>query len=167
LPAAGLEDKLKGWTGPSSDTERDKQERTERMIRQAVDSHPAFRGCRPSVYAKGSYANKTNVRTDSDVDVAVQCHAARYWDGRRNVPEHSTYQGIWTPSKLRSELQAALEVKFPGQVDVNGSTAFRIHSSTARVDADVVPCFDFTYYFADGNSRDGVMIHQEGRHPPS
>ena len=60
-----LEEKLSGWTGPSSETERDKQERTERMIRQAVNDHAAFKDCRRGVYVKGSYANKTNVRPDS------------------------------------------------------------------------------------------------------
>lgn len=66
-----LEDTLSGWTGPSSDTEQDKQDRTIRMIREAVQSHDAFDDCTLSVYPKGSYANNTNVRADSDVDVAI------------------------------------------------------------------------------------------------
>lgn len=36
-----LEEKLKGWTGPSSTTEQEKQERVERMIRQAVKESQA------------------------------------------------------------------------------------------------------------------------------
>ena len=32
-----LEDTLSGWTGPSSDTEQEKQERTVRMIREAIE----------------------------------------------------------------------------------------------------------------------------------
>lgn len=154
-----LEDKLSGWTGPSSQTEREKQERTERMIRQAVDNHPAFKKCRLGIFAKGSYANKTNVKLDSDVDIAVQCREARYIDEEtQGTVQTNPYQGSWTPSKLRSELQSALEAKFPDQVDAKGPTAFRIHSSSARVDADVVPCFDYTYYFASGTRRDGTMI---------
>ena len=31
-----LEDKLVSWTGPSSASEQDKQERTERMVKEAV-----------------------------------------------------------------------------------------------------------------------------------
>jgi len=73
-----LEDKLAAWTKPSSDTEQDKQDRTERMIRQAIDSHVAFNNCSLKVYAKGSYANNTNVRSDSDVDVAVECTDVQY-----------------------------------------------------------------------------------------
>jgi tRNA nucleotidyltransferase (CCA-adding enzyme) len=74
-----LEDKLSGWIGPSSDTEKDKQDRTERMIREAIDSHEPFNDCSLKVFAKGSYANNTNVRTDSDVDIAVQCTDCQYW----------------------------------------------------------------------------------------
>lgn len=77
---ATLEEKLAGWTGPSSPTEQEKQDRTERMIRDAVTAHPAFEGYDIEVYTKGSYANKTNVRADSDVDIAVQCHEAIYSD---------------------------------------------------------------------------------------
>ena len=62
-----LEQRLSSWTGPSSSTEQDKQARTERMVRAAIDVHPAFTGCQMNVYAKGSYPNNTNVRTESDV----------------------------------------------------------------------------------------------------
>jgi len=75
-----LEDQLSGWTVPSSDTEKDKQDRTERMIRQAIDAHAPFNNCSLKVFTKGSYANNTNVRLDSDVDIAVECKDVLYWD---------------------------------------------------------------------------------------
>jgi hypothetical protein len=158
-----LEDRLSGWTGPSSPTEQDKQDRTERMIREAVKAHPAFNGVDLAIYAKGSYANNTNVKTDSDVDVAVQCGECVYWDEATEGSHTSisAYKGIWTPTKLRSELEAALKKKFPGQVDASGSTAFRIHSGSARVDADVVPCFDYHYYVTSGRYREGVKVFKK------
>ncbi len=154
-----LEDKLSGWTGPSSDTEKDKQDRTERMIRQAIDSHAPFNDCSLKVYAKGSYANNTNVRSDSDVDIAVECTEVLYWkESEKGVhTPGNPYKGIWTPAKLRAELLSAMKAKFPGQVDSTGSTAIQINSSSARVDADVVPCFSFRYYMKHG-SRDGTKI---------
>ncbi|GAB3174059.1 hypothetical protein GCM10027059_45780 [Myceligenerans halotolerans] len=155
-----LENKLAGWIGPSSSTEQEKQERTERMIRQAISSHPAFNDCSLTVFTKGSYANNTNVRADSDVDIAVQCHEARY--SRAASPDarsaSAPYSGIWTPDKLRSELTTALRARFPGAVDISGSTALRVDSNTARVEADVVPCFDFRYYFAAGGYREGTKV---------
>lgn len=48
-----LEEKLTGWTGPSSSTEQEKQDRTERMIRQAINSHTPFNNCSLKIYAKG------------------------------------------------------------------------------------------------------------------
>lgn len=151
------EQQLTGWTQPSSNSEQEKQERTERMVREAVANHAAFKGCSLTVYAKGSYPNNTNVQADSDVDIGVQCHEVMYFD--ESAPGASgpsnPYTGVWTPVKLRSELVAALQAKFPGQVDTSGSTAITVHSSSARVDADVVPCFDYREYFA-GWHRDGA-----------
>lgn len=154
-----LEDKLSGWTGPSSNTEQDKQDRTERMIRQAINSHEPFNNCSLKVYAKGSYANNTNVRSDSDVDIAVECTEVLYWEEPEKGSHTSgkPYEGIWTPAKLRAELLSAMETKFPGQVDSSGSTAIQINSNSARVDADVVPSFSFRYYMKYG-SRDGTKI---------
>ena len=158
-----LEQKLSGWTVPSSDTEQEKQARTERMIREAVQAHSAFDDCSLSVYAKGSYPNSTNVRADSDVDIAVQCHDVVYYEeqtpGARG--QGSPYEGIWTPSKLRSELTEALEAEFGSQVDTSGSTAIGVNSSSARVDADVTPCFDYKYYFSSGRSREGIRVFRK------
>jgi hypothetical protein len=48
-----LEQSLSGWTGPSSEYEQEKQERTQRMVREAVNNHPVFRGCNLNAYPKG------------------------------------------------------------------------------------------------------------------
>lgn len=154
------ESTLAGWTGPSSDTEQDKQDRTERMIREAVDDHPAFDDCTLRVFAKGSYANNTNVKADSDVDIAVECQDVEYWEEAEDglyQPDHP-YTGPWTPEALRRELVAALRAKFPGQVDATGSVAIAVNASTARVDADVVPCFSYVYYMKGGGVRTGTKI---------
>lgn len=154
-----LEDKLSGWTGPSSDTEQEKQDRTERMIRDAIDSHAPFNNCSLKIYAKGSYANNTNVRSDSDVDIVVECTDVLYWDEEESGihTRGKPYEGMWTPAKLRLELTAALKVKFPNRVDDTGTTAIQINSSSARVDADVVPCFSYQYYLNSG-TRSGTKI---------
>src|SRR5665648_567183 len=103
-----LEEKLAGWTGPSSSTEQDKQERTERMIREAVAAHDAFKGSAYNIYAKGSYANNTNVRSDSDVDIAIECTEVMYYQDKDPNVDHSgsPYQGVWTPDYLRSQVEA-------------------------------------------------------------
>lgn len=159
---ATVEDTLSGWTGPSSNTEQEKQERTERMIRDAIAAHQPLKNVGLSVFAKGSYANNTNVRADSDVDIAVECTEAEYWEEAQpglRPSNSSDYQGRWTPSLLRSELTAALVAQFgKDAVDSSNSTAIFVKSSTARVDADVVPCFSFRRYMPGGNDWLGTMI---------
>ncbi|WP_421248732.1 nucleotidyltransferase [Aeromonas jandaei] len=157
-----LEEKLASWTGPASITEKDKQDRTERMIREAINAHAAFNNCSLNVFAKGSYANNTNVRSDSDVDIAVECTDVEYYNVApyAKAPQSAPYTGIWTPEKLRNELVAAMEAKFPDKVDSSGSVAIQINSSSARVDADVVPCFSYRYYMQVG-SREGTKVFKK------
>ncbi|MEZ8199112.1 nucleotidyltransferase domain-containing protein [Vibrio splendidus] len=160
-----LEDRLSGWKGPSSDTEQDKQERTERMIRQAIQDHEPLNDCALTIFTKGSYSNNTNVRSDSDVDIAVECTECVYWEEAEKdlrPTSNSPYSGKWTPDKLRIEIIAALRNKFPGQVDATGTTAIQINSSSARVDADVVPCFSYKYYLTGGGVRLGTKIFKNG-----
>jgi tRNA nucleotidyltransferase (CCA-adding enzyme) len=57
--------------GPASDTEEQDRDRTERRIRDAILAEGRLAG-KVRVFVKGSYANGTNVRRDSDVDVAVE-----------------------------------------------------------------------------------------------
>ena len=156
-----LEDRLEAWTAPSSPTEQDKQDRTERMVREAIDAHDPFDGVGLSVYAKGSYANNTNVKADSDVDIAVECTECIYYDEEEPGADTSgggPYNGPWTPQKLRTELVKALNEKFGDQVDSSGEIAIGVNSSSARVDADVVPCFTYRYYFKSGGYRQGTKI---------
>ena len=155
-----LDDTWNSWTQPSSASEQEKQECTERMIQDAISSHEPFSDCGLVVFAKGSYPNNTNVRLDSDVDIALECTEVEHWEEAEedaHIPGEP-YEGIWTPAKLRSELTAALMSKFPGQVDLTGSIALQVHSSTARIDADVVPCFSYRYYFGSGECREGTKI---------
>ena len=148
------------WIMPSSDTEKDKQDRALRMVKSAVDAWPAFKGVSYRIYAKGSYANNTNVRLDSDVDIAVQNCECLYYDyngcEKASGEVTSPYEGEWTPSHWRAEILAALKSKFPGEVSGSGTVAITIdeHDGT-RPDIDVVPSFDFVRY----DSSDKVSQH--------
>lgn len=109
---------LRRWVMPSSDYEKDKQDRALRMVKSAIDAWPAFNGVSYHIYAKGSYANNTNVRLDSDVDIAVQNRECLYYEYNGCEQPSSegtpTYDGDWTPPLWRAEILAALDAKFPG-----------------------------------------------------
>lgn len=160
------EDQLMTSTKPSSDSEKEKQERTERMIGEAIRDYDGFDGYRDEfrIYAKGSYANNTNVRAESDVDIVVECTDVVYWRNHdTSRPGHTggtPYSGIWTPTLLRSEILAALTQKFPGAV-TEGSTAFEVNTSSARVNADVVPSFTFKLYYSGGSFAQGTKVFKK------
>src|SRR3954465_4654842 len=62
---------LRNSIGPASPTEEADRDRTEKRIRDAILADGRLAG-NVRVFVKGSYANNTNVRRDSDVDVAVE-----------------------------------------------------------------------------------------------
>lgn len=168
MSAAQRQALLSQWIKPSSENEVDQQERAERMIRNAIKNHSAFNGVSIQIYAKGSYANNTNVRRDSDVDIVVECHELMYYDYQDGVtasgPKASSYTGKWEPSVWRSEVVNALENEFGKRdVDSSGSVAIAVAvKEGSRPSADVVPSFHYRKYWT-GDRRsfsDGSRVYK-------
>lgn len=65
------EDTLKGWCNPASNNEKEKIERTINMIKNAISNSSELNDLAIEVFVQGSYANNTNVRINSDVDVCI------------------------------------------------------------------------------------------------
>jgi|ERR1051325_4179430 hypothetical protein len=137
------------WSKPSSDTEQTKSDNAERMITDAIKGCPALRGRDVRVFAKGSYANNTNVRQESDVDIVVACRDPFFTEfvfadyGRDTV---GLVDAPYSYDQFKNDVGAALIAKF-GQTGVTrGKKAFDVHANTYRVDADVVPCFELRRY---------------------
>ena len=130
------------------------------MVRDAIDSHGPFRCVRKQVYAKGSYANNTNVRLDSDVDIVVQCDELHYYDLAPGVspplsPGAGNYTGVWTPGEWRTEVAAAIINHFGvSGVDTSGNIALLIRERIgSRPSTDVVPSFQYRRHL-DGNGQE-------------
>ena len=64
------EQQLKSWTSPLSQSEEQRAENTIRMIKAAMDANSQLRSLDYEVFVQGSYANNTNVRTDSDISIS-------------------------------------------------------------------------------------------------
>lgn len=161
---------IEHWAAKSSDSENDRMDRAERMVRAAIESHPAFQTDRTSVhvYAKGSYPNETNVRADSDVDVVVENRSVYYFDyidpqESQNAtadPTFVPYEGGWTPELWRTEVQNALRNHFGSSgIDTDGSVAILVKEvAGSRPSCDVVPAFEYRRY--DRFDRAPSFTHQ-------
>ncbi len=142
---------LRRWSQPPSPAEMQRLERAERMVRSAVAAHPAFADVDISVEAKGSYANNTNVRHDSDVDIKVELHDpyVHAFEPKLNFMARqlrNDYQGPWTAGHLRDEVGTALAAAFD-DVDAGHNVAFYVPEvAGSRPSTDVVPCYTFRQY---------------------
>ena len=138
------------WAKPVSDTENEKCERAERMIRAAIGESQALKAHTIRVFTQGSYRNDTNVRQDSDVDIAVCCTDICMPDFSM-APELTRAEvGIsdaqYSHQQFKNEVGAALVAYFGSGGVTRGNKAFDVHENTSRVDADVVPCIDLFLY---------------------
>jgi len=162
-----LEDKLRLYTKPSSDYEQDRQDRAERMVRQGVaiwlDGRNDLASYDIRYVVKGSYANNTNVRQDSDVDIAVLRTDFHYFDASDVRPEdRHTGSGVDYPLEgiaFRNSLAASLKSQFGASSDTTGKTAIELLENSGRVSADVVPAFLFRKYYYDAL---GSISYHEG-----
>lgn len=158
-----LEDKLAGYKNPSSDNEKDKQGRAKRMVQDAVKGWSGFERITYRILPKGSYANNTNVKADSDVDIAVIHDGFHYFDDSELPPNRKIKRSPVTSfhydgADFRSELEKALRAKFRSQCDTSGKTAITVRETSSRVSIDVVPSFQYRKYYFD--SLFGVQYHE-------
>ncbi len=137
---------LRGWAKPASDTEEEKCNNATSMIKDAISTNMAHWNV--EVFPQGSYHNNTNVRQNSDVDICACLKDSFFY----HLPTGYTAQqfGIGpapiTFSDYKNLVEAALVAKFGRQGVRRGNKAFDIHENTYRVDADVVPCFEYREY---------------------
>jgi predicted nucleotidyltransferase len=138
------------WGGAPSTTEQTKSENAQRAVRKSIDANQKLSTKTIEVFAQGSYANRTNVRQDSDIDICVLYKDAFF-------PNYSMSEGLneaalgfmegWYPyADFKNDVEAALKSYFGAGSITRGKKAFDVHANTYRVDADVVPCFEHRRY---------------------
>lgn len=160
----GWEDTFRRWGKAPGTTEQTKCENAETAIRKAIAADFTLSNKSVTVFAQGSYRNRTNVRQDSDVDICVFCTDTFFYD----LPEGMTRTeaGIVVASyhypEYKNDVEHAL-VDFFGQDGVKrGTKAFDVHKNTYRVDADAIACFEYRKYDDDGNYITGTAFIPDG-----
>lgn len=169
------EDTLRSWVRPPSDNEDRKRNKTEEEIKKALGTSSRLKSVGYKVYAKGSYANNTNVRLDYDVDVAVECSDFYYHeligtanDVKRAAVEKKliAYNGGYTISQFKNDVEQALVDCYGRDAVKRGNMAMRVRKNKTTLPADVVPCFDFRHiydvdWFGNIQFHKGTLIYPD------
>ena len=151
---------------PPSKNEDEKRQRTEDQIRAALDAYEPLQQRRYIIYAKGSYANNTNVRLDYDVDIAVEYRGFFYSDLCFELEGASDADvGIVASSDpysrvdFKSDIRAALIAAFGSTAIEDGRVAYRVREKKTTLPADVVPSWEYRRYDRIVN---GIPQYHEG-----
>lgn len=141
-------------SGPASSTEEQERDRTEARIKAAINAADIPASVR--VYAKGSYANNTNVRRDADVDIAIEWtetfKVKTQGDAEGKTPAELGYTPVDEPitsAEFRRRVERAMVAAFgTALVDTAPDKHIGVAASSNTLDADVVPCFAMRRYDA-------------------
>lgn len=148
------------WAQPPSKTEQERCERVIKAIGAAIKASPKFESRKILFFTQGSFRNRVNVREDSDVDVGVMlydCFLAQYPQGKAKA-DFGNSDANYPFSQFKNDLEEALVAHFGRAAVTRGNKAFDIKATAAKVEADVVPLFEFRRYWDHGGYRAGVAL---------
>lgn len=134
----------------------------------ALDLRQKYTNKKITLLVQGSYANKTNIPTESDVDVAVILESTfvpLYREGVSGL-DYNFSDGTFSVSELKDEVQKALNQHFGYQGVERHDKSIKVIGNTYRVDADVVPAYRFRdysndYRFDEKNYVGGIEIRPD------
>ncbi len=134
------------WTAAGSDASAQK---TYTSIKAALKNLQSQRNV--EIFLQGSYANATNIRADSDVDVVVMTKVTFRGSTTRLGPtQKARYEALpassYQISDLRSEVHAALTAYYGSARVHSKNKCIKVDKRDGYVDADVVPCIQYRWY---------------------
>lgn len=157
------ESQLESFTKPLSKSENQRCENMIKMVKDAIeDYYGATRDYKANlsnyeIFLQGSYANNTNVRQNSDVDICVMYKNVFYHE----MPHGYKLGGNYSYSTLdyydlRKMIKNALVRKFGSDRVQDKNKAIRILSNIYTTDADVVVAFQYRNYYDSSNYIEGI-----------
>lgn len=158
---------LRTWTAPGT---QDAAQATYRSIETALTRAPGLRGRSFETFLQGSYANATNIRGDSDVDIVTMLRDTYSVDLSRLPPAQVKSWHVralpvsYKEWDFRRDVRTALQGHYGGgRVDAKNK-CIRVRKTHGYVDADVVPSLQHRVYLeftGSGNDRwiEGIKIY--------
>ncbi|MFS0751742.1 nucleotidyltransferase [Oceanobacillus sp. 1P07AA] len=155
-----IEATCQSWSKPASETEEVKCDNAVRMIKDALRMSNSLDSFEIDFIPKGSYHNNTNVRLNSDVDVAVVLRNPFFADypSGKGKDEFGHVESDYKFCTYREDVYQALSAKFGYENVELGNKSIKIRSNSHRVDADAVPCLEHRRYDSNGNFITGTAF---------
>jgi hypothetical protein len=167
------EEQLSNWTAPAFNNEDARRRYTEGLIREAIAADEFLSSLPIEVYAKGSYKNNTNVRRDSDVDIAVEYTGVvffGYWQSatEENVwaergirpysgPLRNAY-GAFDIDRFKDAIDSALAKAFGSASVTRHNKVFTVRESDRSLATDVVPCVTYDQHWSASGYAEGIQL---------
>jgi len=158
------EDTLASFTRPPSDSEETKLANSERMVRQAICEDDILSKLKVEVFGQGSYANDTNVRLNSDIDINVRCMEGFLVDlpnGKSDSDFGLLDAGGLSFTEYKNAVENALVKKFGRSSVTRNDKCITIEENSYRIETDVVPTFDYRSYYANGTFSQGAKFYAD------
>jgi Nucleotidyltransferase domain len=155
------EETINNWRQPASESEEQKISNAITMIKDAINAHEILKPLSTEFVIQGSYGNNTNIRVDSDIDVCVMLKETFYtnYPDCKTDSDYGFKEGTNSFTDYRKWIVEALNKKFGKEnVDASGNKSIKVHSNTYRVQADVVPAFQYrNYQYDKSNDADNFI----------
>ena len=120
---------------------------------------------RIKLLVQGSYANRTNIRSESDVDIAVILESTFHPNYRSGVSgnNYGFSKATFNVTSLKDDVEKALKQYYGYSGVERHDKSIKVIGNTYRVDADVVPAYRYRdyvndYSFDENNYVGGIMI---------
>lgn len=143
---------LRLWGQGPSDTEKKMCENAERVVKDALNDAGVLDKYETGVFAQGSYRNSTNIPQESDVDICACCTSTfftRLPDGCTERGHHGIVDSATKYSDFKNDVGKALSDRFGPSGCTRADKVFEVHENSYRIDAEVLPCFEYRYYTDD------------------
>lgn len=155
------EDTFSSWSQGPSEAEQGRCDNAVSVITSALNDDEELARYDILVFPQGSYRNRTNVKLDSDVDICIMLKDTFF----EYYPQGMTRESVGNSSSsysfatFKNSVERALVSKFGRGEVTRGNKAFDIHENSYRVDADVIPTFQYRSYTGEKDYSGNYMYH--------
>jgi hypothetical protein len=117
------------------------------MVKQSLKDAGILDKYRTEVFTQGSFANRTNIPQESDVDICIRSMRSffpQYPEGLGDA-DFGNATSTFTFPQFKDDVQDALRVRFGNDIN-RGDKCFSLRENSYRVDADVTATLEHRRY---------------------